>query len=182
MAAKPKKPPLTHFLCIPLVTQSSAPQWQASLERFTIDATATSTRPATNAPTQTNSDTHNRANLAPFPNSQSANSTHSHGLHGTSHTTNQRGGSGRSSEAQTAVENARAAGDIPVPRPGPLPTQAIRPLYSLHLTLGVMSLREDGKIAEATRLLKELDVARLLQSAVAGGSGQCFCCSYCFRE
>ncbi|KAF2100104.1 hypothetical protein NA57DRAFT_56030 [Rhizodiscina lignyota] len=34
---RPKKPPLTHFLCVPLVTASSRPQLQQSLARFRDD-------------------------------------------------------------------------------------------------------------------------------------------------
>ena len=33
-ASAPKKPPLTHFLCLPLVTPDSKPQLEASLDRF----------------------------------------------------------------------------------------------------------------------------------------------------
>ncbi|KAI4250246.1 MAG: hypothetical protein LQ352_005418 [Teloschistes flavicans] len=32
-------PKLTHFLCLPLLTQSSTPQWQKSLQQFANDAT-----------------------------------------------------------------------------------------------------------------------------------------------
>ncbi|MCJ1459530.1 hypothetical protein MMC28_009909 [Mycoblastus sanguinarius] len=35
----PPKPQLTHFLCLPLVTQSSRPQLQASLQHFASEAT-----------------------------------------------------------------------------------------------------------------------------------------------
>lgn len=35
-----KKPPLTHFLCLPLVTAASRPQLETSLERFTNDVSA----------------------------------------------------------------------------------------------------------------------------------------------
>ena len=36
-AGVPKKPPLTHFLCIPLVTPSSRPQLESSIEKFKRD-------------------------------------------------------------------------------------------------------------------------------------------------
>lgn len=35
----PPTPRLTHFLCLPLVTPSSRPQWQASLQRFAAEVT-----------------------------------------------------------------------------------------------------------------------------------------------
>lgn len=41
---------------------------------------------------------------------------------------------------------------------------AIRPLGSLHLTLGVMSL-DEGRLAQATALLQSLDLENLLQEA-----------------
>jgi len=35
----PPRPQLTHFLCLPLVTPSTRPQWQASLQRFAAEVT-----------------------------------------------------------------------------------------------------------------------------------------------
>ncbi|KAF2803556.1 uncharacterized protein BDZ99DRAFT_353762, partial [Mytilinidion resinicola] len=84
------RPPLTHFLCIPLVTPTSRPQLQEALERFKGDVCAT--------------------------------------------------------------EN--------------VPEKAIRPLGTLHLTLGVMSLDEDG-LERATALLQSLSLADLLNTASA---------------
>ncbi|KAF2668618.1 hypothetical protein BT63DRAFT_456261 [Microthyrium microscopicum] len=46
--------------------------------------------------------------------------------------------------------------------PAVVPSTAIRPLDTLHLTLGVMSLVEPGKLQEAISLLETLDVAKML--------------------
>ncbi|KAL8933406.1 MAG: hypothetical protein Q9216_006379 [Gyalolechia sp. 2 TL-2023] len=98
----PKKPPLTHFVCLPL-TSNSAAQWEESLQRF-------------KAYTQS-LQTHNL-----LPPSNSATVT-------------------------------------------PIPVKAIRPLGTLHLTLGVMSLTEPERVEGATTLLKSLDVASMLTAA-----------------
>ncbi|KAI4727179.1 hypothetical protein E4T49_05063 [Aureobasidium sp. EXF-10728] len=45
-----------------------------------------------------------------------------------------------------------------------IPEKAVRPLGSLHLTLGVMSL-DDQKLAQATALLQFLDLNKLLHEA-----------------
>lgn len=37
----PRKPVLTHFLCLPLVTSASRPQWQASLQKLDSDVAST---------------------------------------------------------------------------------------------------------------------------------------------
>lgn len=86
-----KRPPLTHFLCIPLVTCISRPQLEASLAKFRdiIDA-----------------------------------------------------------------ENATNATST-------IPSSAIRPIGTIHLTLGVMSLTAEMKIAEAVEFLRSLDLAAL---------------------
>ena len=41
--------------------------------------------------------------------------------------------------------------------------RAVRPISSLHLTIGVMSLRDQGKIEEATKLLQELDLVDMMK-------------------
>ncbi|KAL1792412.1 hypothetical protein ACET3X_008919 [Alternaria dauci] len=81
-----KKPQLTHFLCLPLVTDTSKPQLQQGLERFKEDL----------------------------------------------------------------------AND------GLVPTKAVRPVGTLHLTLGVMSL-SPLKLQEAKQYLQELDLHILLR-------------------
>ena len=82
-------PRLTHFLCLPLVTQSTKPQLQQSLQSFT--ATATSK--------------HN------------------------------------------------------------VPSKAIRPVGTLHLTLGVLQLATEEQIEAASSFLRSLDIFEMLQKA-----------------
>jgi activating signal cointegrator complex subunit 1 len=81
-----QKPRLTHFLCLPLVTDASKPQFQAGLERL--------------------------------------------------------------------------KGDLE--RDAVVPSKAVRPLGTLHLTLGVMSL-DDAKLGEAKEYLQGLSLHRLLR-------------------
>jgi activating signal cointegrator complex subunit 1 len=49
--------------------------------------------------------------------------------------------------------------------PDGIPEKAIRPLGTLHLTLGVMSLLSQERIDSALRLLRELDLRELLSSS-----------------
>lgn len=92
-----KKPPLTHFLCLPLITSTSKPQLEASIASF-------------------------RADVA---------SEH---------------------PQQTASEN----GVTRIIHP-----KAIRPVGSMHCTLGVMSLDQD-RLENAIKLLQSLDITQLL--------------------
>jgi activating signal cointegrator complex subunit 1 len=46
-----------------------------------------------------------------------------------------------------------------------IPEKAIRPLDTLHLTLGVMSLREPEKLERALKHLEDIDLQDLMQSA-----------------
>lgn len=87
----PKRPPLTHFLCIPLVTAVSRPELSASLASFRREVVS--------------------ANEKCFR----------------------------------------------------IPDGAVRPLGTLHLTLGVMSLREEEKLDEAVGLLKGLQMSEILR-------------------
>jgi activating signal cointegrator complex subunit 1 len=82
----PKKPQLTHFLCLPLVTDTSRPQLQQRLEEFKEE----------------------------------------------------------------------------VAKDGPVPTKAVRPVGTLHLTLGVMSLNPQT-LEEAKQHLQHLDLHILLR-------------------
>lgn len=90
----PPRPPLTHFLCLPLVTSSSRPLLQTSLERFTAEAVSPS-------------------------------------------------------EGLT----------------GRIPEKAIRPVGTLHLTIGVMSLQTRDRIDACLTFLRSLDVHDLLRKA-----------------
>ncbi|KAH7075358.1 AKAP7 2'5' RNA ligase-like domain-containing protein [Paraphoma chrysanthemicola] len=82
----PKKPPLTHFLCLPLVTDSSRPHLEGGLEKLKSD----------------------------------------------------------------------------LERSSPVPTKAIRPVGTLHLTLGVMSLDEQS-LEAAKQDLQDLNLHNLLR-------------------
>lgn len=56
-------------------------------------------------------------------------------------------------------------------RPGstdPIPLKAIRPLGTLHLTLGVMSVGSVDRISEAIGFLQTLDIQALMQEAIKG--------------
>lgn len=91
---------LTHFLCIPLVTPSSRPQLQLSLQALCSDV-----------------------------------------------------------KDDRTPEN-----------PNGIPEEAIRPLGTLHLTLGVMSLVTPERVEGALTLLRSLDVARLSSPPLAAPS------------
>lgn len=96
----PPKPPLTHFLCLPLVTSSSRPHLAASLARFTSEVTT--------------------------PN-----------------------------EAGTPQ----------------LPPKAIRPVGTLHFTIGVMSLPTPERLEAACQFLLNLDIHSLLRDASSSSAG-----------
>ncbi|KAI4187030.1 MAG: hypothetical protein LQ346_005571 [Caloplaca aetnensis] len=105
----PKKPPLTHFLCLPLNSQSAAPQWQASLKHF-------------------------RANAESLP------------------------------PPRAGASTAPSASSIP-PTVRAVPDKAIRPLGTLHLTIGVMSLTKPEQVDAAIELLRSLEMGNLLAKA-----------------
>lgn len=111
----PKKPRLTHFLCLPLTTRSAAPQWQNSLEHFATDIRA---MPSENGPSRT----------------------------------------AFSSTLPTAIR--------------PILMSAIRPLGTLHLTIGVMSLTKPEMVEAAVNLLSKLDIGSLLACAKVQEPGQ----------
>jgi activating signal cointegrator complex subunit 1 len=104
----PKKPPLTHFLCLPIVNSKSRPQLEKSMQEFREAVTRK-----------------DPASTKPFGQSEEA---------------------GRS-EQETVVSGVHP--------------KAIRPVGALHLTLGVMSLK-DEKLNEAVEFLKNLDVSNLM--------------------
>lgn len=101
-----KKPPLTHFLCFPLVNQSSATQLVDSLAEFK-----------------------SRIPLITPP----------------------------------AAARAEAAGHTV--RVSLVPDDALRPLGTLHLTLGVMSLPTKERLEEALDFLQSLDLNAMLKEA-----------------
>ncbi|KAI9666970.1 MAG: hypothetical protein M1831_001475 [Alyxoria varia] len=93
MPPKPPKPPLTHFLCLPLISDTSRPHFDASLSQL----------------------------------GQQLGKWSVFGKDG--------------------------------------PGRALRPVGSLHLTLGVMSLREQGSIDGAAKFLQELDLTSLFNQS-----------------
>ncbi|KAL2352077.1 kinase A anchor protein [Cryomyces antarcticus] len=103
-----KKPPLTHFLCVPLVTASSRPQLEVSLARF-------------------------RDQVAGIKSATSV------------------------SALEDYQPGTQGAGATPA-----VPEKAIRPVGTLHLTLGVMSLDEE-RLTCAIELLHSIDTAELLK-------------------
>ncbi|KAJ5983583.1 hypothetical protein N7481_005682 [Penicillium waksmanii] len=108
-----KKPPLTHFLCLPLVNEASLPQLEASVATFKAD--------------------YPPVPVAELPHSQ-----------------------------DPAVQQ-----DISRPL---IPHGALRPLGTLHLTLGVMSLAKKDRLSEALTFFRSLDLRALMREAerVAG--------------
>ena len=100
---KEKKPPLTHFLCLPLVNTSSLPQLESSLSAF-------------------------KAAIPPSP--------HQH-------------------------PNPRA------PTQPLIPDGALRPIGTLHLTLGVMSLPTKERLDEVLEFFHSLDLMSMAREAEA---------------
>ncbi|KAL3452491.1 AKAP7 2'5' RNA ligase-like domain-containing protein [Aspergillus insuetus] len=103
---KLKRPPLTHFLCLPLVNDVSLPQLESSLATF-------------------------KASIPQAP--------------------------GRSdlTEQQRRYQQPRCL----------IPDDAIRPVGTLHLTLGVMSLPTPERLNEALEFFQSLDLPSLLRAA-----------------
>ncbi|KAH0369056.1 hypothetical protein KCU65_g3620, partial [Aureobasidium melanogenum] len=134
-----KKPSLTHFLCVPLVNSISQPQLEVSIKKFKENVCSTSP-------------------IEAIQGQASGEASHI------------------SSEAKTedSVEDASAPPEelqkaseekVLSQTSSPLiPEKAIRPLGSLHLTLGVMSLDEE-KLVQANTLLQSLDLDNLLREA-----------------
>lgn len=109
-----KKPALTHFLCLPLVTEVSRPQLDRSLKQFTAEMCETT--PGKRASQDDN-------------------------------------------ESSTAAQPPEA-----------FSPKSIRPLGTLHLTLGVMTLDQD-KLAKAVQVLNSLDVASMLKPTPNSSTG-----------
>ncbi|KAK2768493.1 hypothetical protein FQN54_000348 [Arachnomyces sp. PD_36] len=105
---KEKRPPLTHFLCLPLINPTSLPQLVSSLAEFKEAIPL-------NSPSQANS-------LKP----------------------------------QTRL----------------IPDDALRPVGTLHFTLGVMSLTTEERVQEALKFLQDLDITSLMQDVVSELSPQ----------
>ncbi|KAL2835164.1 AKAP7 2'5' RNA ligase-like domain-containing protein [Aspergillus cavernicola] len=102
---RPKRPPLTHFLCLPLINSISLPQFESSQATFKASIT-----PA--FPTKSAQNEHQQQRQRPL-----------------------------------------------------IPDDAIRPLGTLHLTLGAMSLPTPERLDEAIRFFHSLDLAVLMRNA-----------------
>ena len=105
-ASKEKRPPITHFLCIPLVNAASLPQLESSIATFKAALP-----------------------LAPQP-------------------------------PPDELPSRKPVVERPL-----IPHGAIRPVGTLHLTLGVMSLPTQQRLDEAIELLRSLDLASMAREA-----------------
>lgn len=106
-----RHPPLTHFLCLPLINSTSLPQLESSIAAFKA--------------------AHPPVPVAELPN-----------------------GNGRD----------RPASEQDVSRPL-IPEGSFRPLGTLHLTLGIMSLPTKERLEEAIAFFHSLDLAALMREA-----------------
>lgn len=105
-----KRPPLTHFLCLPLVDSTSLPQLESSIAAFKA--------------------AHPPVPVAELPNARN----------------------------QTAAHEQDASRPL-------IPEGAIRPLGTLHLTVGVMSLPTPERLEQALSFFESLDLAALMREA-----------------
>jgi activating signal cointegrator complex subunit 1 len=124
--SSPKKPPLTHFLCLPLITASSLPQLQPSLLKFK-DLAGSQVPSAAAEPEEEGGDEDDQQDDEPTPSS---------------------------------AETRKAAPSTIIPE------RAFRPIGTLHLTLGVMSLDKES-LEKAVKLLDEVDVEGMLRDAAS---------------
>ncbi|KAL4817592.1 hypothetical protein BDW67DRAFT_159912 [Aspergillus spinulosporus] len=111
---KPKRPPLTHFLCLPLINSVSLPQLESSLSSF-------------------------KASIPPIP---------------------------------TSVPNEGHRDEQRQVHRPLIPDDAIRPVGTLHLTLGVMSLPNPQRLEEALRFFYSLDLVALVRKAEESAARQ----------
>lgn len=138
----PKKPSLTHFLCIPLITSASRPQLEASIGKFKDEVCSAASVGALKGESVAVEEA--KTHTQPSPATQEEMDIKS-----------------VSTSAESSGKTEEAASLVQVPL---IAEKAIRPLDSLHLTLGVMSLDGD-KLTQATDLLKNLDLEALLREA-----------------
>lgn len=135
----PKKPALTHFLCIPLVNSISKLQLEASVSKFKEDVC----RPALDESVEDKA-------LAEENDDTSIAATESLSKDATAP-------GDKSGEEINEMSAAALQGPL-------IPEKAVRPIGSLHLTLGVMSLDEE-KLVQAQDLLQSFDLNKLLHEA-----------------
>ncbi|EON68071.1 hypothetical protein W97_07219 [Coniosporium apollinis CBS 100218] len=132
----PKKPPLTHFLCTPLVNDSSHAQLEASLQRFRNDVQGQ--RTGTSALTFSGYEIPGGSEVG--------------------------AASSRNAQITASTPTTGAAAGIPHLSIAP---KAIRPLGTIHLTIGVMSLQSPERVQEAVSLLRSLDLSSMLRPAAS---------------
>ncbi|KAL8802588.1 MAG: hypothetical protein Q9223_006470 [Gallowayella weberi] len=146
----PKRAPLTHFLCLPLTSGQAAVQWQASLQQFANDVAAYDV-----------TDTCTSASA-------------SHGSSAASSTVNASVADSKvSNPAPTNTSNSIAtAGSRADVRRERVPAEAVRPLGTLHLTVGVMSLERPERVEGAVGLLRGLDLGLMLGVRKGNGKGE----------
>ncbi|OCK74452.1 hypothetical protein K432DRAFT_386798 [Lepidopterella palustris CBS 459.81] len=100
-----KTHPLTHFLCLPLVTESSRPQLESSLKQFKDDV------------------------------------------------------------AREGGVKVAARGKV---EPASLDGRAVRPVGTIHLTIGVMACQDAQMLRRAEKVLEELDLGKILTEVEKG--------------
>lgn len=141
--AKTKRP--THFICLPLVTESSIPQLSESLAHF-----RSVTTPLLDANTTGRNDA---AGRNPEPEGSSAT-----GLRSTNTSTRPEAGVGPGSNGGgTSIRRDETLRLVPA--------GAHRPPGTFHLTLGTMDLSEQEDMDMALRLLQDIDYVQLLGDA-----------------
>lgn len=118
-SGQPRRAPLTHFLCLPLVTEISKPQLEASLSQF------------------------------------------------------------QESLSIKFLDGLPADDDTPrqfgqAPRAPLIPPKAIRPVGTIHFTLGVMSLEPDERVQEAVEFLKGLDLRSMVEENLRANGTYCY--------
>ncbi|KAI7828219.1 kinase A anchor protein [Gamsiella multidivaricata] len=142
------KPVFTHFLALPLYTSTSANRLNTSLSRFAAEVTTPGT------PTTASEDL--TSSIEQLSLSKAA-SEHNESVPTTNNT--------NSPPCQARRLTSPLATSVPRSITAPLPREALRPIASLHLTLGMMSLGEASELERAAAFLKTVDVRALLESA-----------------
>ncbi|KAG9552222.1 hypothetical protein KCU77_g9035, partial [Aureobasidium melanogenum] len=139
----PKKPALTHFLCVPLVNPISQPQLEASIRKFKEHVCSNGSVEAVSGQDTEASRISSEAKTKDIISDAKA----------------------QPEELDKASEEKALPG-VSSPL---IPEKAIRPLGSLHLTLGVMSLDEEN-LVQANTLLQSLDLDNLLREATTSAN------------
>ncbi|KAL8802752.1 MAG: hypothetical protein Q9182_003587 [Xanthomendoza sp. 2 TL-2023] len=146
----PKRAPLTHFLCLPLTSGQAAAQWQASLQYFATDVAGYDAADA------------------------GASASASHASSAATNTVNPSVAESNTSNpapthTSTSIGSAGLGGDV---RRDRVPAKAVRPLGTLHLTVGVMSLEKPERVEGAVGLLRGLDLGVMLGVRKGDGKGE----------